>query len=295
MDSPVYAPSTGMWGGGGVDAIAGGSGPTFAARQKIDQLLQVFPGFSPEAVAAALAECGGDRHAASGTLADMMAAERIAGTSSRAAGGAHAQVRYGHAGGVDGRGRGGEGSTRVRDIRDGGGDLSLVGGRQLSASHPISGSGGETLAHESDHSYGHSHDFDEDNIGDASDASEWEHVRRRSNPRSAPDAPRPSSSFSAEQEHDPTASHLERALANIRRRQAPEVAPESRRGEAALRRVVQQLHEQAAALQSSRASLSALSRAAFQRGDGKLAKELSQRAAVLEAKICAAKENAAQV
>ena len=57
---------------------------------------------------------------------------------------------------------------------------------------------------------------------------------------------------------------------------------------------MQQLHEQAAALHSSRASLSALSRAAFQRGDGKLAKDLSQRAAILEAKISAAKETAAQ-
>ena len=64
--------------------------------------------------------------------------------------------------------------------------------------------------------------------------------------------------------------------------------------EAALRREVQQLHEQAAALHSSRASLSVLSRAAFQRGDGKLARDLSQRAAVLEAKISAAKETAAR-
>jgi hypothetical protein len=72
------------------------------------------------------------------------------------------------------------------------------------------------------------------------------------------------------------------------------VAPESRRGEAALRREVQQLHEQAAAMHGARASLSALSRAAFQRGDGKLAKDLSQRAAVLDAKISAAKETAVQ-
>lgn len=84
---PVLAPPSGSWGSGRSDAVAGASGPSFAARRKIDQLLEVFPGCDPEVVAAALAESGGDRHAASGTLADIMMARQEEEQGRRGGGG----------------------------------------------------------------------------------------------------------------------------------------------------------------------------------------------------------------
>ena len=285
VDRPVLPPSSGAWGSSQSDAISGGSGPSFAARQKIDQLLEVFPGFEPEVVAAALAESGGDRFVASGVLMDMMMAREDGGEggTSTAGGG------FGFNGGL-----GGDGRCENQDVYYSGNQLHAGTG----AGAGFDWGGADSSSSSSSQLVG------ETWSSEMTNASEWERVKRR--PRNRPamttqdhthcDSAIPSSSSSSSYPSTARSDNhnLELALEHIRRRQIPEVGPELRRGEAALQREVQQLHEQATALQSSRATLSAHSRAAFQRGDGKLAKELSHRAAALEAKISAAKEAAAR-
>ena len=258
VPTPVDPPASRSWGGGLPDAIAGGNAPSFAATEKIAQLCEVFPDVDPAVVATALAESSGDRHAACAILASDAA-------------------------GVAGGG-GGRGWSETRGNAHGGGEGSVPSNATGFFARAQDGwEMAEARAGNSDTSSSH--------LGTTAPtiADEWERVATRRTHHRA----RSSSSF-AEKNLGPDTSTLDRALHTVRRWQAPHLAHQSRQSEAMLRREVHQLHEGAAALSSSRKSLAALSRAAFQRGDGKLARELSQRAAVLEAKISAAKETATQ-
>ena len=87
-------------------------------------------------------------------------------------------------------------------------------------------------------------------------------------------------------------------LSEVRRRQTP--APAASAGgrgddasQHATRRYLTRLHEECVVLQRSRASLSALSRAAYSRGDGRQASQLSARAAAVQIQIDAARASAA--